>query len=72
MQQLGSGMEEMEKVPGRWGKQNKKKNFKEKEVQSKLLKDVDDDEHRCLQCNTDPRKTAAIFNLQEQMVETIR
>ena len=53
-------------------KQNKCKNFKQKEIQSELLKGLDDDEHRWLQCNTDAAKTAATFNLQEQMVETIR
>ena len=41
-------------------------------MRKERLKDIDDDEHRWLQCNTDPKKTAAIFNLQEQMVETIR
>ena len=40
-------------------------------MQSALLKDFDDDEYRWLQCNTDPRKTSAIFNLQEQIIETI-
>ena len=27
-------------------------------------------ERRWVHCNTDPRKAASIFNLQEQMVET--
>ena len=35
-----------------------------------MLKDVDDDEHRWLQCNADTRKTAVIFILQQQMVKT--
>ena len=35
-------------------KQNKCKNFKQNKIQSELLKDVDDDEHRWLQCNADP------------------
>ena len=51
---------------------NKCENFKEKKIQGELLKDVDDDEHRWLQCNTDARKTAASFLLQEQMVKIIR
>ena len=50
------------------GKASKRK----KKMVNKLLKDIDDDEHRWLQCNRDPKKTAVIFNLQEQMVETIR
>ena len=54
------------------GGQNKKKNFKEKKVQSELLKNVDDDEHRCFHCNADPKKTAAILNQQHQMIETIK
>ena len=45
---------------------------REKKKLNELLKDIDDDEHKWLQCNTDPKKTAVIFNLQEQMVETIR
>ena len=53
-------------------KQSKCKNFKQNKIQSELMKDVDEDEHRWLQCNSEARKTGAIFNLQEQMVETIR
>ena len=41
-------------------KQNKCKNFKQNKIQSELLKDVDDDECRWLQCNADARKTRAI------------
>ena len=52
-------------------KQNKSKNFKQSKIQSELLKDVDDDEHRWFQCNAVAKKTGAIFNLQEQKVETI-
>ena len=49
-------MEEIGKVPGRWDKT--KQSFKEKKMQSKLLKDCDDDvEYRLLQCKTNPRKT---------------
>lgn len=52
-------------------KQNRWKNFKEKKMKSKLLKDFDDDEYGWLQCKTDPRKNAAIFYLQMQVVETV-
>lgn len=54
-------------------KQNRWKNFKEKRMQRKLLEDCDDDgdEYRWLQCKTDPKKTAAIFDLQMQLVETM-
>ena len=40
-------------------------------MQSQLLKDFDDDEHRWLKYNTDQGKTAIIFNLQQQMVKTM-
>ena len=46
--------------------------LQKEKMRKERLKDIDDDEHRWLQCNTDPKKTAAIFNLQEKMVETIR
>ena len=41
-------------------KQNKCKNFKQNKIHSELLKDVDYDEYRWLQCNADARKTRAI------------
>ena len=41
-------------------------------MQKERLKDNDDNEHSWLKCNTDPKKTAAVFNLQEQIVKTIR
>ena len=41
-------------------------------MQKERLKDNDDNEHRWLKCNTDPKKTAAVFSLQEQIVKTIR
>ena len=72
MQQLGSIMEEISKVPGRWEEAKQMQNFKQSKIQSELLKDVDDDEHRWLQCNADAKKTGAIFNLQQQKVETTR
>ena len=53
-------------------KQMEKLQREKKEKLNELLKDIDDDEHKWLQCSTDPKKTAVIFNLQEQMVETIR
>ena len=66
-------MGEIEKVTGRRENQNRWNSLKEKKnAKKKRLKDIDDDEHSWLQCNAVPKKTAAIFNLQEQMVETIR
>ena len=37
-------MEEIEKVPRRWRKQNRSKSFNEKKMQRDLLKDDDDDD----------------------------
>ena len=65
-------MGEIEKVTGRLGNQSRWKSLKEKQMQKERLKDIADDEHKWLQCNTDPKNTAAIFNLQEKMVKTIR
>ena len=65
-------MGKIEKVTGRWGNQIRWKSLKEKKMQKERLKDNDDNEHRWLKCNTDPKKTAAAFNLQEQIVKTIR
>ena len=65
-------MGEIEKVTGRWGNQNRWKSLNEKNMEKERLNDNNDSEHRWLQCNLDPKKTTAIFNLQEQMVETIR
>ena len=39
-------------------------------MQSEIPLGFDKDDHDWLKCNTDPRKTASIFTLQEQMIET--
>ena len=51
-------------------KRNRKNNFKDKVLQSEIPFKYDEDDYEWLKSNTDPRKTAAIFALQEQMVET--
>ena len=61
-------MKKIDKVPGRWGKQNRPKSFKDKKMQSELLKNFEDDEHRWLQCSTVPRKVQLFFILLEEMV----
>ena len=42
----------------------------EKRMQSEIPLGFDKEDHDWLKCNTDPRKTASIFTLQEQMIET--
>ena len=49
---------------------NKVETFREKRLQSEIPMGFDKDDHGWLKCNTDPRKTASIFTLQEQMIET--
>ena len=39
-------------------------------MQSEVTVGFDKDDHDWLKCNTDSRKTASIFTLQEQMIET--
>ena len=51
-------------------KKNKKESFKNKTLQSEIPSKYEDGDYEWLKSNTDPRKTAAIFTLQEQMVET--
>ncbi|CAB4045676.1 Hypothetical predicted protein, partial [Paramuricea clavata] len=49
---------------------NKVETFREKRLQSEIPMGFDKDDHGWLKCNTDPRKTASTFTLQEQMIET--
>ena len=51
-------------------KKNKSKSFKEKKLQSEIPSGYEKTDFEWLKCNTDPRKTASIFSMQEQMVET--
>ena len=44
--------------------------FRSKILLSKMLLGFDKCDYGWLRCNSDPRKTASIFSLQEQMVET--
>ena len=44
--------------------------YKQKQFQSEAFSKQETECHMWLECNLDPRKTAAIVNLQEQMVET--
>ena len=47
-----------------------KRSFAEKALQSEIPSKYDEADYEWLKCNTDPRKTASIFALQEQMVES--
>ena len=49
---------------------NKFESLTQKRMQSEIPLGFDKDDHDWLKCNTDPRKTASIFTLQEQMIET--
>ena len=51
-------------------KRNRKRSFAEKALQSEIPSKYDEADYELLKCNTDPRKTASLFALQEQMVES--
>ena len=51
-------------------KRNKVDSFRTKILQSEIPLGFDKGDYGWLRCNSDPRKTASIFSLQEQMVET--
>ena len=46
------------------------KNFGEKKMQSEITSGYTKEDYGWLKCDTDPRKTASIFTMVEQMVET--
>ena len=48
---------------------NKFESLTEKRMQCEISLGFDKDDHDWLKCNTDSRKTASIFTLQEQMIE---
>ena len=48
----------------------KLKKYKDKKIQSEMYKKLDEERHRWLQCNIEPKKVAPIIAVQEQMVET--
>ena len=47
-----------------------KRSFAEKALQNEIPSKYDEADYEWLKCNTDPRKTASIFALQEQVVES--
>ena len=44
--------------------------YKKKTMQSEAYQRMEEGDHQWLKCNNDPRKVAAIMEMQEQMVET--
>ena len=44
--------------------------YQEKRLQSEIYRGQDERCNQCLECNLDSRKTAAVIEVQEQMVET--
>ena len=51
-------------------KRNDKGSFAEKRLQSEVPSQYEEEDHGWLKCNTDLRKTASIFAVQERMIET--
>ena len=50
---------------------NKMDRLSQNNVQSEMPRNHTTDDYGWLKCNTDPAKTAAVFSMQEQMVETM-
>ena len=51
-------------------KEDRSRKFAEKKMQSEITSGYTNEDYGWLKCNTDPKKTAAIFSMQEQMAET--
>ena len=60
----------LKKIVKEGSKKRRLKTFGEKKMQSKIPAGYTKVDYGWLNCSTDPRKTAAIFSMQEQMVET--
>ena len=63
-------MEKLKNKLSEGKKRNSKRSFAEKALQSEIPSKYDEADYEWLKCNTDPRKTASVFALQEQMVES--
>ena len=50
---------------------NEMKRLSQNNMQSEIPRNHTKDYYGWLKCNTDPAKTAAVFSMQEQMVETM-
>ena len=51
-------------------KKARRRGVVEKRLQSEIPTQYEDEDYSWLKCSTDPRKTDAIFALQEQMIKT--
>ena len=65
-----TGWQTLKKILAEEQKRNKERSFVEKRLQSEIPSQYEEEDYGWLKCNTDPRKTASIFALQEQMIET--
>ena len=65
-----AGWQTLKEILAEGQKRNKKRSFAEKRLQSEVPSQYEEEDYGWLKCNTDPRKTASIFALQEQMIET--
>ena len=48
----------------------KLKEYKDKKMQNEVYAKLDEESHRWLQCNIEPKKVASIISVQGQIVET--
>ena len=65
-----AGLQTLKDILEEGQKRNEKRSFAEKRRQSKVPSQDEEEDYGWLKCNSDPRKTASIFALQEQMLET--
>ena len=63
-------MEKVEEYDKKRQCKSKMESLKAKKLQNEIPLQYDEEDYGWLKRNTDPRKTASIFSLQEQMVET--
>ena len=65
-----AGWQTLKEILAEGQKRNRKRSFAEKKLQSEVRSQYEEEDYGWLKCNTDPRKTASIFALQERMIET--
>ena len=60
-----------EETKGTWKKDELQiDQYQTKNMQSQFYEGLKEESHGCLGCNLGPKKVSAIFNMQEQMIET--
>ena len=70
MTEWKAGWKTLNEILNEGQKRNKQQSSEEKELQSEVHRQYKEGDYAWLKCNTDSRKTASIFALQEQMIET--